>query len=62
MELKRLAEGMGLAGCLQPLIMDSCHIVLPKERREERVSVCCVVGVVGRASQHLGASDFRFVL
>lgn len=39
-EMKRLAHDMGLDGVLHPLIMDSCHVVLPKERRGERVSRC----------------------
>jgi hypothetical protein len=39
LELKRLSEEMGLDRCLSPLVMNSCHIVLPKERRGERVRV-----------------------
>lgn len=44
-ELKRLGHDMGLDTVLHPLIMDSCHIVLPKERREERVSRCACMYV-----------------
>jgi len=30
LELKRLSEAMEMEGRLHPLIMNSCHIVLPK--------------------------------
>lgn len=47
LDLKKVTEEMGLQDVLNPLIMDSCHIVLPKERRGERVRafihLSCVV-------------------
>lgn len=33
LELQRLSREMGLDGCLRPLVMNSCKVVLPAEKR-----------------------------